>query len=329
MGYLRRKILTYIAVIIFVFNFDFFLPRIAPGNAAELLAGGSFTEAKIALATARFGLNQPLYVQYETYVKNVLFTWPPNLGLSFQYYPTPVFGLFMNRVGWTLLLIVTSLILSIVISYVMAGISSLRRGGKAELGFLYSSILTQAMPIFWTGLVLVWVFSVDLHWLPDFGNGSNLHSGLGWYESVTLHAILPVVTMTVSILGQNYILLRGTAQEVLRSDYILAARTRGLRDRTIATAYILRNSLLPLVSILAFSFAGLVSRVVLVEAIFGYNGVGDLVTDAVVNHDYPVLEGTLLLVTLMIVLGGLIGDLLLVRLDPRLQAAATVSQVGR
>jgi peptide/nickel transport system permease protein len=329
MGYLRRKILTYIAVIIFVFNFDFFLPRIAPGNAAELLAGGSFSEARIALATARFGLDKPVWVQYGIYVKDLLLTWPPNLGASYQYYPTPVFGLFMNRVGWTLLLIIASLILSIVISYVMAGISSLRRGGKAEIGFLYSSILTQAMPIFWTALVLVWVFSVDLHWLPIFGNGSNLHTGLGWYESVTLHAILPVVAMTVSILGQNYILLRGTAQEVLKSDYILAARTRGLRDRTIATAYILRNSLLPLVSILAFSFAGLVSRVVLVEAVFGYNGIGDLVTDAVVNHDYPVLEGTLFLLTLMIVVGGLVGDLLLVRLDPRLQAAATVSQVGR
>jgi peptide/nickel transport system permease protein len=327
MGYLRRKILTYIAVIIFVFNFDFFLPRIAPGNAAELLAGGSFSEERIALAAARFGLSQPLWIQYENYARGFL-SWPPNLGLSFQYYPTPVFGLFMNRVGWTLLLIIASLILSIIISYVMAGISSLRRGGKSEIGFLYSSILTQAMPIFWVGLVLVWVFGVDLHWLPVFGNGSNLHSGLAWYESVTLHAILPVATMTVSIIGQNYLLLRGTAQEVLKSDYILAARTRGLRDRTIAVAYILRNSLLPLVSILAFSFASLVSRVVLVEAIFGYNGIGDLVTDAVVNHDYPVLEGTLFLVTVMIVIGGLVGDLLLLRLDPRLQAAATVSQVG-
>jgi peptide/nickel transport system permease protein len=128
------------------------------------------------------------------------------------------------------------------------------------------------------------------------------------------------VTLGLSIFGESYLLLRGSTQEVLKSDYVLAARSRGLHDRTIASGYILRNSMLPLISIMSFSLASLISRLVLVEAVFGYPGIGDLLIDAVRLHDFPVIEGTLFYVTVMVILGGLLGDLLLLRIDPRLRS---------
>ena len=169
-------------------------------------------------------------------------------------------------------------------------------------------------------MIFLWIFGFQLNWFPTFGNvGTNYSGTLEFVGSVAFHTVLPLAVLTLSLFGQNYLILRGSIQEVLRSDFVTTAKTRGLRGQVIASSYILRSSLLPLVSVLAFSVASLISRVVLVEAVFGYNGVGDLLVDGVVHHDFPVLEGTLVLITLMIIIGGLIGDLILVRLDPRLR----------
>ena len=169
-------------------------------------------------------------------------------------------------------------------------------------------------------MVLLWVFAVSLGWFPQFGSVDiKLNFGLDYLGSVLSHAILPIIALSLSIFGESYLLLRGSSQEVLRSDYVLAAKSRGLGDRMLASVYILRNSLLPLVSIITFSLASLISRVVLVEAIFSYPGIGDLIVDAVRLHDYPVIEGSLFYLTVMVIIGGLVGDFLLLRLDPRLR----------
>jgi peptide/nickel transport system permease protein len=169
-------------------------------------------------------------------------------------------------------------------------------------------------------MVLIWIFSVTLGWLPVFGTtGFNAGTGLGFVRSVVVHSILPIISLTAVIFGQSYLLLRGTAQEILKTDYVTAAKLRGLKDRTIAFGYILRNSLLPLVSLLGFSIATIVSAEILVEAVFGYGGVGDLIVDAIINRDYPVLEGSFFYITTLVIIFGLIGDFLLVRLDPRLR----------
>ena len=322
MNYITRRIIIYIAVFIVILNLDFFLPRLVPGNAAMVLrpAGSRPPAEEVQALEALFGLNKPLSVQYFLYLKNTFATWPPYLGVSDEFFPTPVWNLFLARVGWSLLLMLSSLLLALALSYVMAAISSSRRGGKSEMGFLYSSIIFEASPIYWVALVLLWIFAVDLRILPSFGSFSlTAANSSDYFFSVLVHAILPVLAMTLSIFGEDYLVLRASAQEVLKSDYVIAARTRGLRQRTIASAYILRNSLLPLVSLVSFSLAGLVGRLVLVEAVFGYPGIGDLLVDAIVNRDFPVVEGTLLMITVMVIIGGIIGDLLLMRLDPRLR----------
>ncbi len=322
MDFVKRRILTYVFVVIGVANLDFILPRIAPGNASELLTTGNNAAQQIALLKARFGLDQSIYTQYYLFLKNTFATWPPNFGISYEYYPESVTNLFASRIGWTLLLILMSLLLSILISYIMAAFSSMKRGGKLEVAFLNMSIAFQFVPVYWTAMILLWVFAVILNWFPIFGNvdaGITPSSGVNYVGSIIWHAVLPVAAMTASIFGENYLVLRSSAQEILKSDYVLAAKLRGLRGRVLATSYVVRNSLLPLVAVLSFSLAGLVSRAVLVEAVFGYNGIGDLIVDAVTHRDYPVLEGTLFLLTVIVVLGGIIGDQVLIRLDPKLR----------
>ena len=320
MHFLVRRAITYLVVLFVVLNIIFFLPRFAPGSAATVLASGSkFAPQESALISARLGLNHPLYVQYAIFWKDV-FSWPPYFGVSYEYYPTPVTTLFAAKLGWTALLILSSLALSILITLLMNMTSSLRRGGKTEMGMFFSSISLNSIPIYWTGMVLLWVFGVSLAWLPDSGLvGFTPGTGLNYMISVITHAILPVATLTVSLIGEGYLILRGSSQEVLKNDYVFAAEARGLKDRTIAFTYILRNSLLPYVSIMSFSMASLVSRVILVEAIFGYLGVGDLLVDAIVNRDYPVIDGSIFFLTLLIIAGGLVGDIILMKLDPRVK----------
>ncbi|MGI0081321.1 MAG: ABC transporter permease [Nitrososphaerales archaeon] len=322
MDFIKRRILTYLVVLFVVLNLDFFLPRIAPGNPAlQYTSNGLNSNLQQQLVTARFGLNQPLYVQYYSFLKNIFATWPPNFGISYQYYPQTVWNLFVSRIGWTALLIVSSIVLSVILAYFMARRSCMNLGGKADTGFLYSAISFQTIPIYWVAMILLWYLGFELKWFPTFGNvDANITStGLDYWFSVIYHAILPLTVMTLSVFGQNYLILRGSIQEVLKSDFVTTAKTRGLSNGVIASSYILRSSLLPLVSVLSFSVASLISRDVLVEAVFGYNGVGDLLVDGVVNRDFPVLEGTLFLLTVIILIGGLVGDLILVKLDPRLR----------
>ena len=304
-----------------VINLDFILPRLVPGNAAQILSGGFGKTSEIQVLQARYGLNDSVTTQYVIYMKGIFWSWPPNLGISFFYFPTTVTALISERIGWSLLLIVASLALSLVLVYGMALISAQNRGGKFEIGALYGSISLHSIPVYWLAMVLLWEFSVVLGWLPVTGSYDlNSPSGLGYVIGVVRHAILPVIALSLSLIGQNYLVLRGSMQEALKSDYVIAAKSRGLRGRIVASRYVVRNSLLPLVSLLTFSLSGLISRVVLVEVVFGYPGMGDLIIDGILNHDYPVLEGSFFVLSSLVVLFGLIGDILLVRLDPRLRS---------
>ena len=319
-NYFVKRVIIYVIVFIVALNLAFILPRLAPGSAASILAGGNkFAPQAAALIANRFGLDKPLYEQYIIYIHNI-FSLPPYLGLSFEFYPQTVTSLFFVRFGWTMGLIIASFLLTILMSYLMAAFSSIRRGGKFEFGSLYSSIVFHSIPVYWTAMVFLWVFGVWLNWAPMSGNlAFNPGSGLAYVFSVVRHAILPVLALTLSFNGFTYLLLRGSTQQVMQSDYVLAAKTRGLKDTTVAFSYIVRNSLLPFVSFLAYSIGTLISLDVLIESVFAYPGIGDLLVDAIETRDYPVLDGSFVLIVAFIIIAGLIGDFVLLKLDPRLR----------
>ena len=154
----------------------------------------------------------------------------------------------------------------------------------------------HAIPIYWFSMILVWVFALTLGWFPLFGSTSFLPgTGLSFVVFVVSHAFLPIMALSLAVFGHNYLVLRGSVQEVLKSDYVVAAKTRGLKNRVISTGYVLRNSMLPIVSILSYNIATIVSLLVLVESVFAYPGIGDLIVDAIGFRDYPTIAGEPLL----------------------------------
>ncbi|MFI5419672.1 MAG: hypothetical protein ACHQ1H_01760, partial [Nitrososphaerales archaeon] len=179
MGYLRSRLITYIIIWFVALNLDFLIPRIAPGNAAEILAnGGRLPLVQVHELAVRFGLLQPVYVQYVLFLKSIFLSFPPDFGFSYQYYPATVSGLFLTRLPATALLIGTGLALGIAISYLAASVSSLRRGGKFEMGSLYTSIALHGTPVYWIAMVLLWVFAVDIPLFPLYGQvGVGVGSG--------------------------------------------------------------------------------------------------------------------------------------------------------
>ncbi|MDH2900021.1 MAG: ABC transporter permease [archaeon] len=321
MNLLGRKIITSLIVFFVALNLDFFLPRFAPGNAAEIFASGTrVPQQAVILLEQRFGLNQPLSVQYVDYLKNVFLSWPPYFGVSYEFYPTPVSNLIASRIPWTLLLISVSLFASIMLGYFFAGWAASRRGGKFEHGSVYTSIALFSTPPFWIAMVLIWVLAVTLKWFPTYGNiDFNPGTGLNYDYSILIHAVLPIIALTLVTFGQNYLILRGAVQEVLKSDFVTAGKMRGFKTTTISFQYVVKNSLLPYVSLLGYGVSTMISAVIVIEFVFGYQGLGDLIVDAIINRDYPVVEGSFFYVTLIVIAFTLLGDFLLYNLDPRVK----------
>jgi peptide/nickel transport system permease protein len=318
--YLRNRIITYVAVWLVALNLAFIIPRLAPGTAAEILANnGRLPAETVALLTHRFGLDKPVGVQYILYLKSIFLTFPPDFGFSFQYYPQSATSMFFQRLPASLLLMAVSFSLAFLMSYFATAFTAMRRGGKFEAGALYSSILFHSTPAFWTSMVLISVFAVSIKLFPLYGLVDPTATGLNYVLNLIWHLVLPTVALTVTLFGQMYLLLRGSTQQVLGNDYVKAAIGRGLRQRIVATKYILRNSLLPVVSLFSFSFGELISIIILIESVFGYFGIGDLFVDAVFNRDYPVLEASFFYATTIVIFLGLLGDILVARLDPRLK----------
>jgi peptide/nickel transport system permease protein len=322
MNFLVKRVIVSLIVFFAALNLDFFLPRFLPGNAADVFTGKVFGAQEYQLVVHRLGLDLSLPQQYIHFMQSVFLNWPPFFGFSFQYYPEEVSNLILSRVGWTMGLLVVSLFLAIGVAFFVGAIGSIRRGGKLEFGSLYAAVLAWSTPAFFLGLALIWIFGVVLHVLPQFGvYGFNVTPGFTWdyFYSIIQHAILPVATMTSVIYGQSFIILRGATVQVLGNDYITAARARGIKESTIAFKYVLRNSLLPLVSLTGYAVAYVISVLVVVEFVFSYNGIGDLMVDGIINRDYPVLEGTFFYITVIVIILAFVGDLLLTRLDPTLK----------
>ena len=322
MRFVVRQIVKSVIAFLVVLNLVFFLPRLVPGNAAYVLAAGysGVPQAVVKSITERLGLGKPLYEQYALYLQGVFTNWPPYFGVSSTFYPYTATYLVWIRIPFTAALIAASFILSTIVSYVMAMFSAIKRGGKFEFGSMYTSIAFWALPPFWLGLLLVWIFGVILKWLPISGTAAYTSpSEAAYIYSVGVHLILPIVTLAAATFGFQYLILRGSYQDVLKSDFILAARARGLRERLVATKYVMRNSMLPLISLLGYTISFMVSTAVFVEFVFGYNGVGDLLVDGIIQRDYAILEAGFFYIAILVIIFSVIGDILLVKLDPRLR----------
>jgi ABC-type dipeptide/oligopeptide/nickel transport system permease component len=272
------------------------------GDPTLTLLPAEATEQDRNFFRKQYGLDRPLPVQYLTYVGNVL---RGDLGVSFRY-REPALGIVLERLGATLQLAVTSMILATLVALPLGVLSAIRRGTWLDAAVRAFAALGQSTPSFWLGLILVLVFAVELGWLPTSGRG-----GLQ-------HLILPAVTLSFFTAGAVARLTRANMLESMRSDFVRFERLAGLPEHAIVLRHALRNAAIPVVTFMALQFGVLLSGAVVTETVFAWPGIGLLVVDAISTRDYPVIQATVLVTAFLILLLNLAVDLLYGWLDPRI-----------
>ncbi|PKU25777.1 ABC transporter permease [Telmatospirillum siberiense] len=317
--YLRRSLWQIGIVVLGIATINFFLLHLAPGDAAEVMAGesGAATAEYMAALRQQFGIDQPLYLQFLRYVGHLLTL---DLGYSFRE-GMPVAELMRQRLPATLLLMGSSTALAVSLGCVLGFMAARRAGKIADTVISTLALLFYATPVFWVGVMLVMVFSVALDWLP-IGGMTSIEAGYrGWALAgdVARHLVLPAVTLGLFYLAIYTRLVRASMLEVYHLDFVRTARAKGVRPWRIATRHVLRNALLPVVTTLGVQLSSILGGAVLVETVFSWPGLGRLAFEALFHRDLALLLGILFCSSLVVVFVNLAVDLIYTLLDPRIE----------
>ena len=301
-AYLARRLLQALTTLLIMSVVVFALARVT-GDPTHLLVDASAPAEEVARVRALYGLDQPMHVQYFRYMGEVL---QGNLGRSFRA-GRPVASLIAEQLPNTLKLAVAALALTVVLAIPLGVTAAVKRGTWIDTTCQLAAVLGQSVPGFWLGIVLVVVFAVNLRWLPAAGTGG------------PEHFVLPTVTLAVWGVASVMRLLRSSMLEVLVSDYIRVAQAKGLATRAILYRHALRNSLIPVVSLLGILFATLLSGTVVVENVFAWPGIGTLAYNAILWRDFPLMQGLLLGMIFSVIVITILVDVLYMYIDPRLR----------
>jgi peptide/nickel transport system permease protein len=319
--FLIGRLFKMVAIVIAIVCVNFLLIHAAPGDPASVLAGqsGSADPEFIAQLRHQFGLDQPLSVQLWIYVSSVL---RGDLGVSHVQQRT-VLSLIMERLPATLLLTGTAFAFALIAGIALGAAAARRVGTWADSAITVMALGFYATPIFWVGLMLVLVFSVWLGWLPSFGMntvGADLH---GWaaVADTAQYLVLPALTLGLFYMAVYARLTRSAMLDVAGEDFIRTARAKGVPEGRILRRHILRNALLPVVTLAGIQAGQLIGGSVLVETVFAWPGIGRLAFDALLARDYQVLLGVFLTTAILVVLFNLATDLIYLVIHPRMQAS--------
>ncbi len=289
----------------------FVLVRLIPGDPARVLLGARATPTAIANIRRQYGLDEPMWLQYFYFVKNLL---NGEMGKSILY-KIDVLKLIMTRIEPTLVLVVTSVALSVLIAVPMAALAARNHGRFADHAVRVISTAGIGFPPFWLGLMLIQVFAVGTGWFPASGYGG---PDTPFLERLH-HLVLPAVALGVVNSALITRFTRAAMLDVLGEDYVRTARAKGANERRVILKHALKNALIPIITVIGLSVAMLVAGAVVTETVFGLPGVGNLVVSAVLRRDYPVIQGTLLVVAAIYVLINFIVDMLYILVDPRVR----------
>lgn len=324
--HVTRTLLQYAVVLLAAICLNFALPRLAPGTVSDYLfppeQAGSLTAQQRAQVLQAFGLDQPLPTQFGRYLAGLSHG---DLLLSVRF-GRPVSALLAERIGWTLLLVGTALVLATALGVLLGFRSAWRRGHAGDATELSAVMLLDSLPSFFVGMLLLLVFSVQLGWLPTFGAQPPAASGtLDLIIEVGKRLVLPLVTLTLASMGPVYLVARSALLGELREDYVLMAQAKGLTSRQVRR-HAQRNALIPVSTITLVGLGTVVGGAVVVETVFSYPGIGRLIYDSVLARDYPVLQGAFLVLVVAVLAANLISDLLYPLLDPRVRRPAGSSR---
>ena len=318
--YVARRLAQAVPILLGIAVMNFLLLQLAPGDAATVLAGeaGSATPEYMAMLRQRFGLDQPVSLQLLYYVKQVLVL---DLGFSFRHNMS-VLALILERLGPTLLLMGTTLVLSVGFGMLL-GVAAARRVGSWRDSLIsILAIVSYATPLFWVGLMLIVVFSLKLDWFPATGMESVAMFYEGWERVVDVarHLVLPAVTLSLFYLALYTRLMRAAVLEQSGLDYVTTARAKGLTERRITVRHVVRNAVLPVVTMAGIQTGNLLGGSVVVESVFGWPGLGLLAFQSLFARDFNLLLGIFFVSACLVVLVNLLVDLSYTFLDPRIEA---------
>ncbi|GII94021.1 nickel ABC transporter permease [Sinosporangium siamense] len=303
------RLVSVVPVLLGISIISFFVIRMIPGDVISSIMGEDFADPAVEAEMRRyFGLDMPVHEQFLHWFGNLL---QGDLGTSMRT-GQPVLDEIMDRFPATLLLAVSALVVSVIISIPFGVISATRRNGVLDAASRLVSLIGLSVPNFWLGILLVYVFSVSLGWLPSQGSGESLAD--------LQYLVLPAVTLGASLAAISMRMTRSSMLEVLNQDYVRTARAKGLAETVVVTRHALRNSLIPVVTVLGIQAGALLGGTVVVEQVFSWPGLGTMVIRGITQRDYPVVQGTLLFLALFYVVVNLVVDLVYVYLDPRLRS---------
>lgn len=317
--YVLGRLLHGVPIIFAIVVVNFFLVRLAPGDAAQVLAGeaGAASEQYMQQIRAQFGLDLPLYQQFFNYMKNILVF---DLGHSFRH-GRDVADLIFERLGATALLMVASMIISVGCGIVLGAIAAVKGRSVAGVSIMVFAIVSYATPLFWVGLMFIIVFSLNLGWFPTSGIVTIGASYEGWRHvlDVAHHLVLPAVTLSFFYMALYTRLMRASMLETLRMDYINMAKAKGLPQGTIIRRHGLRNAILPVVTMAGVQVSGMLGGSVIVESVFGWPGLGLLAFESLFARDLNLLLGIFFLSSIMVVVTNAVVDLIYTLVDPRIE----------
>jgi len=316
---LARRLALAAGLVLAVLAVNFALIHAAPGDPALVIAGemGGADEAAMAEIRRAYGLDRPLAVQFVTYVGRSL---QGDLGRSYLL-NQPVLDLILERLGPTILLAFTALAVAI-LAGTLLGVLASRRPDSVFSGVVtVASLVGYAMPVFWTGILLVLLFGKVWPILPIAGMRDVRLYGDAWATALDVahHLVLPAATLAIVYVAQYSRLARASMLEVLGADYIRTARAKGLGEGPVVFKHALRNALMPVVTIAGLQFGHLISGALLVETVYSWPGMGTLALDAILGRDYPVLLGILMFSAMLVIAANLVTDMSYRWLDPRLR----------
>ncbi|AWP29971.1 ABC transporter permease [Paenibacillus sp. Cedars] len=292
--YSIRRLIQTIPVVIGVTIVVFLLMHLIPGDAAQVIIGEGAPKEQVEKIRENLGLNDPLPLQYWNYVSGLL---QGDLGDSIRSNRPIADEIFKSRFWITIELAIYSTILAVFLGILAGIISAVKKSSPADIGVMFIALFGLSMPNFWLGLMLIQYFAVDLGWFRPSGWGT-------WSQTV-----LPVITLGTGGAAIIARMTRSSMLEVIGQDYIRTARAKGVRERIIVYRHALKNAMIPVITVIGLEFGGLLGGAVLTESVFAVNGMGRYVIDSIRARDFPVVQATVLVLSVMFVLVNLLVDI--------------------
>ncbi|NMC58625.1 MAG: ABC transporter permease [Candidatus Methanofastidiosa archaeon] len=305
-----KKIARYLIAIFVIFSLNFIIPRWMPGDPITNLLGEDFVVTQEAMheLKEKMGLDKPLHLQYIDYWNNVFHF---DFGYSYHF-KGPVTSILISRIKWTLLLLLPSIFISAIMGSLLGSLAGWSSSKKSSRILTLIELAFYSTPTFFLSLIMLYIFSFKLGLFPLKGFYNN-----GGFFDILHHFFLPIIIMTLFLTSRNYMIMRGSVIQEKSKMYVIYAKAKGLSERQVLFRHIFKNASLPLLTLLALDFGFILSGALYIEIIFSMNGMGNLIYEALTTRDYPVLYGSFMLVSIMVIFANALVDIIYSIIDPR------------